>query len=535
MTTARVGIDIIGRDSSGPAFESAINRIRKLDASAAGMINRQKNLSFQLFDVFSTLGNGANPITVLLQQGPQIAQIYGFGNGGVAQAFKDVGSMMGVLARRVGPIALIGGAIAAGLTYEVNRASNAGYKMGEVFSASWDVIAAGAYSVVQPAVAALSPWVTLAADFIVDKLKWMGDRLIGVNVAWTRIVARGIRALPSVFKDVGMMAADYFIGGIQNMINWTIGGVNTLVTQINKAFSLLPESVRPGSLNLIAGVELPKFNSKASIADFKSGFMDAMGDAWKDINTNYIDTYFIDPLKKQLAKNRSELARAASPKMPSRGSFGSDIKAKSGGGAADNVSGAFGFDDIEQQVSVWSQIADIGKSKFTAMFNSILDGSASVGKAFKTMATSMLTDATKMFANQALQQLFAPRNDLYGSGGIGFGSSIFGSLFGGLFGGARAGGGSVSGGKGYLVGENGPEFFQPGGNGFITPNHAMVGGGVKVTINNHASNVVGASVRKDSSGELVLTISEIASRIVDQRVPKMLKSNYGIGRPQSSR
>jgi hypothetical protein len=45
----------------------------------------------------------------------------------------------------------------------------------------------------------------------------------------------------------------------------------------------------------------------------------------------------------------------------------------------------------------------------------------------------------------------------------------------GLFGGTRAGGGSVGQGRGYIVGEHGPEFFMPSTNGSITP-HGQMGG-----------------------------------------------------------
>ncbi len=43
--------------------------------------------------------------------------------------------------------------------------------------------------------------------------------------------------------------------------------------------------------------------------------------------------------------------------------------------------------------------------------------------------------------------------------------------------GARAAGGPFMAGKSYLVGENGPEIATFGGNGFITPNHRLRGGG----------------------------------------------------------
>lgn len=49
--------------------------------------------------------------------------------------------------------------------------------------------------------------------------------------------------------------------------------------------------------------------------------------------------------------------------------------------------------------------------------------------------------------------------------------------------GARARGGPVTGGRSYIVGERGPELFTPGRSGGITPNHALGGGPVNVTVN----------------------------------------------------
>jgi hypothetical protein len=65
------------------------------------------------------------------------------------------------------------------------------------------------------------------------------------------------------------------------------------------------------------------------------------------------------------------------------------------------------------------------------------------------------------------------------SGGIGgFFSGIISGIsgfFSSLFGGGKASGGSVLGGKSYLVGERGPEILHMGGNGFVQPNSAMGG------------------------------------------------------------
>ena len=101
--------------------------------------------------------------------------------------------------------------------------------------------------------------------------------------------------------------------------------------------------------------------------------------------------------------------------------------------------------------------------------------------------------------------------------------SFFKDIF--NFGGARAGGGPVSSGSTYLVGENGPELFTPGASGSITPNHALGGGGgVSVAV-----NIIGApsqpqvEQRSDGNGGLTLDI-------IFERVDQFMAGNITSGR-----
>lgn len=96
---------------------------------------------------------------------------------------------------------------------------------------------------------------------------------------------------------------------------------------------------------------------------------------------------------------------------------------------------------------------------------------------FSSLVDSILADMTRLLARQALSGLF---------GALGGGGGGLGEIFGSLFGGGRAAGGPVSGGTPYMVGENGPEIFNPPSNGSITPNNQLsgLGGGANVTIVN---------------------------------------------------
>ncbi len=69
-------------------------------------------------------------------------------------------------------------------------------------------------------------------------------------------------------------------------------------------------------------------------------------------------------------------------------------------------------------------------------------------------------------------------------------------IFGQIFGGARAGGGSVSAGVPYLVGERGPEIVVPRMSGTVIPNNRIGGMGGGATINVYVSGTNAPDVRR---------------------------------------
>jgi tape measure domain-containing protein len=85
----------------------------------------------------------------------------------------------------------------------------------------------------------------------------------------------------------------------------------------------------------------------------------------------------------------------------------------------------------------------------------------------------------------------------------GVGSFGGGGLLGALFP-KRANGGTVQGGRSYMVGERGPELFTPGRTGSIAPNSA-IGGDMKVVVNVDASGteVQGNQGNADQLGRLI--------------------------------
>jgi hypothetical protein len=106
---------------------------------------------------------------------------------------------------------------------------------------------------------------------------------------------------------------------------------------------------------------------------------------------------------------------------------------------------------------------------FINIFSAIGQGESPIralGEAVKQLVTQLIAAAIRAFIVRAIINLFAP-----GAGAIAGTGALSGILEG--FGGFRAAGGPVQSGRGYIVGENGPEFFQPGVSGSIIPNNRL--------------------------------------------------------------
>jgi hypothetical protein len=109
------------------------------------------------------------------------------------------------------------------------------------------------------------------------------------------------------------------------------------------------------------------------------------------------------------------------------------------------------------------------------MFASALDGLIVKGEKLNDIIKNLLQNLASAVLKGALsgEGMFGALGGAAGSGGL------MGSLFKPLaaaIAGARADGGPVMGGKAYVVGERGPELFQPNGGGTIIPNGGGAGG-----------------------------------------------------------
>jgi hypothetical protein len=122
-------------------------------------------------------------------------------------------------------------------------------------------------------------------------------------------------------------------------------------------------------------------------------------------------------------------------------------------------------------------------------FMSMVDGTKKPIEAFKSMASAIIKELFKVLVVQRMVGSF-------GGGGILGG---IGTIFPGLNAiiPARATGGTVSGGRPYMVGERGPELMVPGRTGTVVPNDQLSGGGVTVNQTINISTGVAQTVRSE--------------------------------------
>ena len=163
--------------------------------------------------------------------------------------------------------------------------------------------------------------------------------------------------------------------------------------------------------------------------------------------------------------------------------------------------------ELEQEVAnadklkaKFREVGDIIKNGVGNAIKGAIDGTMSLAEA----ARGILDDLTSRLIDFAINAAFA---------GLGSGGGVLGMLFGGK----RAEGGTVTGGRSFLVGERGPELFTPGRTGSITPNNALGGSNIVVNVDASGSSVEGDS---DQAGQLGKMLgAAVQAELIKQKRP----------------
>lgn len=431
----------VANDNVSAASDRAAASYMRLGNAAKMASFQQRNLVFQLNDVFVSLASGMNPMMVAVQQGSQIATIYGPGEGGIGRAFKETGKLItGVLTRFPLVTAAVAGISAAfgALTYEINRTSDVQVSFGDVALGIFQTVRDGIWAFIKPAVDAIAPWFAAAYELVktytVDGVNFIINAFTGgfgvIRDLW--------RQLPAIIGDLTAQAAQASIDAFNSAIQYITGA------------GPAPEAGRFRVPNANAGAASRAFSDASGImSDAMS--QNPLGDFFSSVRGNALSNAKArqEPLKEQ-ANGAKELATRWRE-------VGTSVKA-----ANDN------FREASQITSGFLQQFRDGLVEGKGLWSSF--GQAASG-ALDTISNKLLD----MAANQLIAGLFGAA---LGGGGGYFGSSGYTNLL--SFGGPRAMGGPVKGGTPYLVGERGPELFVPSASGQIVSNQNMQGMGGNV-------------------------------------------------------
>lgn len=163
---------------------------------------------------------------------------------------------------------------------------------------------------------------------------------------------------------------------------------------------------------------------------------------------------------------------------------------------------------------------DMGNRLVGAFANAAAQGGSllDILKAILSEIVSIMSQQGSDFLGGLLGDGLKGLGGLLGLGGGGGGGMTMGMdalQFGGFF----ADGGPVSPGKGYMVGEKGPEFFAPSTSGYIVPNAALRGGARGITIVQHLTVQTGVAqtVRAEIMGMMPRIKADTMAAVAEAR------------------
>jgi phage-related minor tail protein len=160
--------------------------------------------------------------------------------------------------------------------------------------------------------------------------------------------------------------------------------------------------------------------------------------------------------------------------------------------------------------SAKEKVNTLGSDISDALVTGVTDGKEGMLRSFSNILTEMASQVLKSQLMNAFKSIFP------GGGASGGGlSGIFGSIGAAL--GFRADGGSVMGGRPYIVGERGPELMVPGRSGAVVANDQIGGGGLTYAPVVNISGGASAQDRAIFSAELRRQKAEIADMLARRR------------------
>lgn len=261
---ARAQVVLNARSADFARRQSMMNDAMGLGARSAKLQGHEMlNLSRQFADIGVTAAMGMNPLMILVQQGPQIADVLATVKArgiSASDAFRQMGSSVMPWVTRLGPALGVGAVAMAAVALTANRLSqglgdvqkefgftndqmerlkekgtNLGVSMGDVMTGISQAVKHGLTEAFGPEIDKVKQWWN---DFLGETAKGaiaavadiVGSFVGGyyaLKAAWTQ--------LPPAIGDLAISAANATINAVEQMINAVGGMINGLIDKANAA------------------------------------------------------------------------------------------------------------------------------------------------------------------------------------------------------------------------------------------------------------------------------------------------------------
>ena len=281
----------IDRTTAKMQAQSAVSA--RLPAGANDISSfRRQNLTYQLFDVGTSLSGGMNPALIAAQQGPQILQLYA-GQGGIRAAISDSLGLALRLTRAMGPFAVAAGAGALAIQSmrdEIEATTGKAVTFGQVAGAVLKTIASDIYGLVEPAVDAIAPWFQLAWDKVSAGAIYAGNMIINSFHAAYEDVKYVWGQFPNMIGTLVISGLNVVVGGIENMVQTGADYIDAFIAKINIALAKISE---------VTGVSLsqiPNIGDLGLGVPIQDPFAAPLADATADRNRRIGEIMGSDPL-----------------------------------------------------------------------------------------------------------------------------------------------------------------------------------------------------------------------------------------------
>jgi hypothetical protein len=420
---------------------AAMSRVERMGASAWNQSYRTQQMVFQLNDVFVSLASGMSPLTVAMQQGTQIAQIYG-GQGGLASIMRDLGGIVRTVVTRFGPLAAVLGVIGLGfrdLRDSIRASSGVAVTWGDTVLATFQVIGGGLYSLMKPAVDLIAPWFSAAWNLVIEGTVTAMNAVIKGARIGIDYIGTIISNVPHFFAAAWAGAKEIVFGALYQMGLRLETFLNAAVEGFNSVFRTeLPMVILDG----VSSLEVDRFfaaRDRAAAEAAGLANMDAFRDRAAGIMASDPMGEFFGAVSDQAVENALNRTAEAAGRA---GSAGRQAGRDTAEGAETALSG---WERVRSSLSEYArETMDLAGGIGDALVGAFRGGEEAIAQFVKTgkldfrdLVTTMIADLARLASRRFI---LGPLANLLGS--------ALGSIGGGIMAPVLHQGG--------MVGESGP-------------------------------------------------------------------------------